>query len=226
MTMGDWQVWHDAYDDPESWQARRLVVVRERIRIALDAAPPGPVTVVALVAGQGRDLLPVLARHPRRDEVTARLVELDPRNAELARSAAKDAGLTGVEVVTGDAALTDHYQGAVPADLVLICGLFPHITDEDIMRVVGYSTALTKHGGTVIWTRQRREPDLVPDISGWFNRAGFTEIWISDPDVEHAVGVHRYQGEPRPLEPGVALFTFVGIRALRPGDFPEAQTSV
>jgi hypothetical protein len=30
-------------------------------------------------------------------------------------------------VITGDAALTDHYLGTAPADVVLICGLFPHI---------------------------------------------------------------------------------------------------
>jgi hypothetical protein len=220
MSVADWQSWHDAYDDPDSWQARRLVTVRQRIQMALDEAPPGPVTVLAMVAGQGRDLLPVLAAHPRRDEVSARLVELDPGNADLARAAARDAGLSGVDVVTGDAALTDHYVGAAPADLVLICGLFPHITDEDIAQVVRHAPALTKRGGTVIWTRQRRAPDLVPQISEWFEQAGFAEVWVTDPGIEHAVAVHRYTGDPQPLASGVQLFTFVGIRALRPWDFP------
>jgi hypothetical protein len=40
-----------------------------------------------MVAGQERDLLPVLAEHPRPVDVTARLVELDPRNVRLARHA-------------------------------------------------------------------------------------------------------------------------------------------
>src|SRR4051812_4818826 len=155
MTSGDWHAWHDAYDEPASWQARRLITVQERIRAALDAAPPGPVSVLALVAGQGRDLLPVLATHPRRDEVTARLVELDPDNAAAARAAARDNGLSGIEVITGDAALTDNYVGFAPADLVLICGLFPHITDEDVATVVTHAPSLTKRGGSLIWTNTR-----------------------------------------------------------------------
>ena len=86
--------------------------------MALDAAPPGPLHAISLCAGQGRDLIGVLARHPRRDDVTARLVELDPRNAAAARDAAEVADLPRVEVVTGDAALTDQYAGMVPAYLV------------------------------------------------------------------------------------------------------------
>jgi hypothetical protein len=217
--VNDWHDWHDAYDDADSWQARRLVTVRQRIGMVLDAAGPGPLNVLAMVAGQGRDLLPVLAGHPRRDEVSARLVELDARNADAARATAREVGLTAVEVVTGDAALTDHYLGAAPADLVLICGLFPHIAAEDIDRVVRQSTALTKHGGSVIWTMHRRPPDMVPEIAGWFEREGFEAVWVTDPAIEHAVAVHRFRGQPRPLAAGLSLFTFVGVRTLRPWEY-------
>jgi hypothetical protein len=220
MTQAYWNSWHDAYDDPDSWQSRRLVRVRERIRLALDAAPPGPLTVLVMVAGQGRDLIPELAVHPRRDDVTARLVELDARNAEAARSAARAAGLTGVEVVTGDAALTDHYVGLAPADLVLICGLFVHITDEDIHEVVRHAPALTKRGGTLVWTRDHGHPDMVAQISDWFAEQGFEKVWETGPDVDHAVVEHRSQRDPVPLAPGRTLFTFVGIRALRPWAYP------
>jgi methyltransferase family protein len=220
MTMPDWHAWHDTYDDPTSWQARRLATVRGWIRRVLDEAPPGPLTVLDMVAGQGRDLLPELAAHPRRHEVTARLVELDARNADLARAAALHAGLSTVEVVTGDAASTDHYRDLAPADLVLICGLFPHISDEDIANVVAHSAALTKRGGVLIWTRHRRAPDLVPRISAWLGEQGFAEVWVTDPEIEHAVAVHRYLGEPRPLPAGTTMFTFVGIRNLRPWEFP------
>jgi SAM-dependent methyltransferase len=219
MTQRDWRAWHDAYDDPESWQAQRLAMVQERIRIALDAAPPGPVTVLALVAGQGRDLLPVLTSHPRRDEVTARLVELDPHNAEAARTAARDGGLTRVDVVTGDAALIGHYLDLAPADLVLMCGLFPHLSDDDVTNVIRHATSLTKRGGTVIWTRHHHNPDPVPQIAAWFTEEGFRQLWISDPDVEYGVGVHQYQRDPRLAVPGVRLFTFVDGRVLRPWEY-------
>ncbi len=220
MTSGDWHAWHGAYDDPDSWQAKRLITVRERIGMALDAAPPGPVTVLAPAAGEGRDLLPVLAEHPRRDEVTALLVELDPRNADAARAAARDFGLSAVQVITGDAALTDHYVSLAPADLVLICGLFPHITDDDIVTVIEHTASFTKRDGTVIWTRHRRAPDLVPQISAWFTARSFAEVWLSDPSVEFAVGVHRHLADPPPVVPGTTMFTFVGVQALRPWESP------
>lgn len=216
MPTTDWHTWHSAYDDPDSWQAQRLETVQEYIRVALDWAPPGPVTVLAMVAGQGRDLLPVLATHPRRDEVTARLVEIDPRNAEAARAAAARAGLVGVQVVEGDAALMRHYADLAPADLVLICGLFPHITDEDIANVVRHAPSLTRRGGVVIWTRDRRAPDVVPQICDWFAEQDFEPVWVTDPEIEHAVGVHRYRGAQRPVNPDATLFTFVGGHLLRP----------
>ncbi|MFF7882050.1 hypothetical protein ACH40F_42325 [Streptomyces sp. NPDC020794] len=50
----DWHTWHDAYDTPNSYLGRRLALVQERVRLALDEAPPGPLTAVSVCAGQGR----------------------------------------------------------------------------------------------------------------------------------------------------------------------------
>lgn len=195
--------------------ARRLRVVQDRIRTALDERPPGPVDVISLCAGEGRDLLEVLAVHPRRDDVRARLVELDPRNAATARVSADAAGLSGVDVVVGDAALTDHYRDRVPAGLVLVCGVFGNITDADIERTVASCPALCATGGTVIWTRHRDPPDRVPRICRWFEERGFDRTWVSDPGEGYGVGVHRFTGEPQELETGARMFTFVGYEELR-----------
>lgn len=135
----DWRDWHDNYDRPGSRHARRLRVVQRRLREVLDDSPSGPLRVVSLCAGQGRDLLGVLPGHPRRDDVRARLVELDEENAAAARPSA--AGLSGVDVVVGDAAVTDHYADMAPAHLVLVCGVFGNVTDADIRRTVGASNA-------------------------------------------------------------------------------------
>ena len=113
--MSDWVEWHRSYDEGGSDLSRRLLVVRRQIAGALDRAPVGPVRVVSMCAGQGRDLLGVLVDHPRRADVRARLVELDPRNADVARAA----GMDNVEVVIGDASVTTAYDGMVPADVVL-----------------------------------------------------------------------------------------------------------
>ena len=210
----DWYAWHRDYDQPESALARRLAEVRQRVAEALDAAPPGPLRALSLCAGQGRDLIPALAAHPRGADVTARLVELDPRNADLARRAAADAGLTGVQVVTGDAALTDGYADLAPADLVLVCGIFGNITDDDIRATVRHCASLCATGGMVLWTRHRREPDLVPVICEWFAEEGFEPVAVGSPADGVGVGAHRFTGTPRPLVPGARMFTFVGYDVL------------
>jgi hypothetical protein len=209
VSENHWLSWHQAYDDPGSALSHRLAAVQQQIRAALAAAPAGPLRVISMCAGQGRDLIGVLATHPRRGDVTARLVELDPRLAAEARASAQAADLPQVEVVTGDAALTDNYAGMVPADLVLICGVFGNITDEHIERTVGYCTELCAQGGTVIWTRGRWPPDLVPQICEWFSGRGFEPSWISDPATGWAVAAHRLAAPPAPLEPAARMFTFI-----------------
>jgi hypothetical protein len=206
----DWSDWHNAYDRPDSQLALRLKVVQERVAEALDESPPGPLTAVSFCAGQGRDLLEVLDWHPRSADVTARLVELDERNVGVARQTK----LPTVEVVAGDASLTDNYAGRVPADLVLLCGVFGNITDEDVRNTVEHCDQLCKNGGTVIWTRHRKTPDLIPRICEWFEECGFERRWLSDPSAGFGVGVHRFTGTPKSLVTGERLFRFVGYKAL------------
>ncbi|HEY6741727.1 MAG TPA: hypothetical protein VI110_05150, partial [Lapillicoccus sp.] len=76
--MTYWESWHGAYVDPSSSLSRRLAVVRDRIDQWLDGTAPRPVRVVSLCAGDGRDLLEVLASRGDADRVTGTLVELDP----------------------------------------------------------------------------------------------------------------------------------------------------
>lgn len=199
MSPIDWAEWHEAYDDPDNPLARRLRTVQTHIRAALDAAPPGPVRAISVCAGQGTDLLGVLADHPRAGDVTGRLVELDPRN-----TAAIDAP-PGIEVVTGDASLTDAYAGAVPADLVLVCGVLGRV--DHLGNLVRVLPQLCATGGVVIWTRHRRPPDRTPRVRRLLARAAFEEIAFDAPEDEHwTVGSHRHAGEPPALQPGVRLW--------------------
>jgi Putative methyltransferase len=223
VSENHWLSWHQAYDDPGSALSHRLAAVQQQIRAALDAAPAGPLRAISMCAGQGRDLIGVLASHPRRGDVTARLVELDPRLAAAARTSAQAAGLPQVEVVTGDAALTDNYAGMVPADLVLVCGVFGNITDKDIERTVDHCTQLCAQAGTVIWTRGRWPPDLVPQICEWFSARGFEPVWISDPATGWAVVAHRLAVPPAPLEPAARMFTFI---AGHPSKGPHQDSSL
>src|ERR1700680_3843713 len=115
--MSEWVEWHRGYENGQAL-GLRLGVVQDLIRSALDSRPPDPIRIISMCAGDGRDLLGVLPGHPRRRDVHARLVELEPeppgRGATRATSVS-----SSIEVVTADASLTSAYAGAVPADIVL-----------------------------------------------------------------------------------------------------------
>jgi hypothetical protein len=200
----DWVDWHRAYADPASPLHRRLQIVQAHIHAALDEAAPGPLRAISVCAGQGADLLGVLADHPRAADVQARLVELDPNNAAAARAVAP----AGVEVVTGDAARLYAYAGAAPADLVLICGVLGRIGERDVANAIRLLPQLTATGGTVIWTRHRRSPDGPPRVRRLLHRAGFEEVAFDAPaDEVFTVGSHRHTGAPPPLDPQARLFS-------------------
>jgi hypothetical protein len=206
----DWAAWHAAYDEADSALERRLRVVRQVIGDWLHAHP-GPVRVVSACAGEGRDLLGVLAERAAAGDdparVTARLVELDPRNAAAARAAA--APFPGVTVEEADAGVVGAYAGAVPAGLVLLCGIFGNVPDADVHRTVAAAPRLCAPGATVVWTRHRRAPDLTVQVRRWFGAAGFSEVAFTSPaDGSWAVGLHRFDGEPAELQTGQRLFTF------------------
>jgi hypothetical protein len=205
----DWREWHAEYADPTSYLSRRLAVVQESLAGALERAAPGRLRLVSACAGQGHDVIGVLAGHPRADDVDALLVEYDADNAADARRSAAAAGLDRVQVVTGDAGVTDAYAGAVPADVVLMCGVFGNVPDADVERTVRALPALCAPGATVIWTRHRGAPDLTPAIRGWFTESGFTEqAFVAPADVLFSVGTHVLTGEPAAFAPGVRLFAF------------------
>ena len=205
----DWSEWHDAYDRPDSGLADRLAAVCAQIDRHLDATAPDPVRVVSACAGDGRDLLGVLSRRSDADRVTALLVEHDARLAARARVAA-EALPARVEVRQADAAHSDVYAHAVPADLVLLCGIFGNVSDADVRATVEATPQLCAPGAEVVWTRHRNDPDLTPSIRGWFADAGFEEVAFVAPQEDMwSVGVHRLVAEAGSLEPGRQWFTFV-----------------
>ncbi len=206
----NWYAWHAPYDEPGSHLRRRLDVVQGHVRSWLGDRQREPLRVVSACAGPGRDLLEVLAATPRSDSVRVRMVELDPGNAAVAEHAARAAGLDAVDVVCGDAGRIDAYLGAVPADLVMVCGVFGNISDEDVRHTIDVLPQLCAAGATVIWTRSRRHPDLTSDIRSWFARTGFVERGFDAPsDALFSVGVHQFVDEPQAPVPGQQMFRFV-----------------
>jgi hypothetical protein len=209
MSQHDWFAWHSPYGEPDSYLSRRLAMVQARLGEAMDRCQPGRIQVISMCAGQGRDILGVLSGHARASDVVARLVESDPRNVAFARQGASC--FAGVDVIQGDAGHSDAYAGAVPADIVLACGVFGNISDDDIHRTIAAFPTLCAPGAAVIWTRHRGEPDLTPRVRDWFRSAGFAEeAFDVSEDAFMAVGSHRLTGEVSVFRAGQYLFQFVG----------------
>jgi hypothetical protein len=205
LTQKDWIAWHAAYD-ADTPLVHRLRAVQRRIRDVLDDRAVSDIRVISMCAGEGRDLLEVLADHPRRLDVRGRLVELDPKLASRAAASAPP----GIAVANADAGVTDAYAEAVPADLVLVCGVFGNIGDEDVERTVRSLPGFCARGAVVIWTRHRRPPDLTVDIRRWFAEAGFEPVAFDAPaDFEWSVGVQRFVSDPLPFVAGRRLFSFL-----------------
>ena len=207
----DYLEWHDAYERPGSSLHRRLQIVIRMIRRALHELPAGPVRVVSLCAGQGADLLGAADGHPRAQDLVGRLVELDPRNVRAARLRIDELGLEDrLEVVEGDASASDVYADAVPADLVLACGIFGNISDADVERTVRFLPSLCAPGAWVLWTRHPRDAALYEHLQGWLVDAGLEPIELETADdTTFGVGLNRLVVDPPPFELGHHLFTFV-----------------
>ncbi|HXP20260.1 MAG TPA: hypothetical protein VN840_11505 [Streptosporangiaceae bacterium] len=157
--MRDWVGWHEAYDDPSSPLAARLIQVRGHLSQAIDRARAGPVRLISLCAGQGRDVIGVLPGHPRRSDVHALLVELDQDNAALARDHAAAAGLSQVQVRQADASLAGSFADALPADILLLCGIFGNVSSADIKRTAEAAPGPVRAG-------RHRDLDPAPPAAG------------------------------------------------------------
>lgn len=207
----DWFEWHAPYDDPASALSRRLAIIKEHIRKNLPRNPDGTFRIISICAGQGRDVIEVLSeRSTDTGSIRARLVELDERNVSVARRLVEEAGLTNVEIVHGDASFVDAYAGMVPANIVLMCGILGNISAEDIFLTISEMPQLCDKGALLIWTRHRRPPDPTDVIRRAFAASGFDEVeFIAPSDSFWSVGVERFVGEPKPMQNGLKLFTFI-----------------
>jgi hypothetical protein len=207
VAQRDYLAWHDDYDRPGSALHLRLLVVQDLLSAALDERPEGPVRVISICAGQARDVVTVARRHRRGPDMCGRLVELDPRNADEARAAIERAGLARLEVVQADAGQSDAYLGAAPADVVLACGIFGNITDEEVEHTIGNLPALCAPDAWVIWTRGPRDDGILDTIEEWFVRAGLEPVCLVVGQGHlFGVGAARFRGTTPLLHGGTTFF--------------------
>src|SRR5476651_1935485 len=90
--LGVWNSWPDeAYRQNRYHQ--RLLTVQAHLTECLDVVAHGPVQILSICAGDGRDVVNVVGSHPRRTDVSASLVELDGHSVAAGISQAAQAGL-------------------------------------------------------------------------------------------------------------------------------------
>jgi hypothetical protein len=209
----DWHAWHEEYADPTSSLSRRLAEVRSQLT-ALLADCTGPVRLLSLCAGDGRDMVSVLAA--TESAVDACLVELDPELAEAARQAAVEAGVE-LEVRTADAGVVATFQDRLPVDVLMLCGIFGNLADADVVRTVAAARVMVATGGAVIWTRGNGVPgdptaqtdDPAEWVRGRFEAVGFEPVvFVKPDDASYRVGVER-QRKLVDQELPERLFSFV-----------------
>ena len=206
----NWASWHHDYADPTSPLSQRLRVVVSLVQRAVDLLPPGPISVISACAGQGHDVVLALQGHHRAAEVSGSLVEWDEHNVDQAAAALRSAGLDGIEAIRADASELDTYRDMPRADLLLLCGIFGNVSDEDVENTIVHTPQLCSPGAFVIWTRHRHAPDLTPRIRDWFGEAGFEEVSFESPgENSFSVGMTRLVGNPGRAVPGLKLFTFL-----------------
>jgi hypothetical protein len=214
----DWNDWHRGYDEPGSELDLRLQAVQEHLRLAAGKLPPGPVTVLSICGGQGRDLAGGLGDHERRADVRGRLVELDADNVAAARAGLHAAALDAIEVVHGDAAQSDAYAGLPPVSIVVASGVWGHLDDDDQHRTIAFLRQVCAPSAAVVWTSFRRDLQRLERLRSVFRDEGFDEEAFSELEGEEygfTVATSRMQASPEPFEPGRNLFTFGSSRAGR-----------
>ncbi|WP_129667032.1 class I SAM-dependent methyltransferase family protein [Phytoactinopolyspora endophytica] len=208
----DWHGWHEGYQEHGRLR-NRLRTVQDQLRLALDLVPSGPVQIISVCAGQGHDVVGAVDDSDRRSDVQARLVEIDGRNAEEARRRVESADLNGIEVLQGDAGTTDAYVGAVPADIVLLCGVFGSLIDEDVDSTIATLPQLCNARGQVIWTANRAASGLFERASAAFDLYGFALVWTNPADP-FGVARHQLVTRRQDLQLGQRIFNFADEQTL------------
>jgi hypothetical protein len=190
---------------------QRLQAVQEHLRSTLNNLPAGPLSLISLCAGDGRDVIGVLRTHERRREVSAWLVELDRQSVAAGIEETSIANLhDAVQFINGDATDYATYQGIAPADVVLACGVWGHVPAQERASLVGALAGLCKPRGIVIWTRGVSAGiTRLNEIKMLFARTRWESVHTSiTSDKKWAVATYRNCGPPIALPEAGRIFNF------------------
>lgn len=179
--------WHDNYEDKKSSPYKRTLMVKKLIVDYL--INKNNITILSICAGQGRDILTSL-----NEDTSAYLIDVDKECVDYAQSYVNKNDLNNVFVIEADASLISTYiDNNVPkADLILICGVFGHLSLEDINLTAQSLKQLIKPDGSVIWSRNKFDKDITEEVRDSFKLAGYEEEAFISPEKElFSIGMHK-----------------------------------
>ena len=99
----------------------------------------------------------------------------------------------------------------MPADLVLVCGVFGNIPDDEVAGTIVALPSSPRPAAPSSGPGTVRSRTWCRPITAWFAEHGFALARLSEKDAGYGVGVHRFTGPPEPLRTGQRLFTFTKL---------------
>jgi SAM-dependent methyltransferase len=196
LVWGPWSNWPARAYLRSSYRLR-LGEVQAHLSRCLDEAAPGPVYIVSLCAGDGRDVTGTLEAHPRRSDVEAWLVERDWKSVEAGiQSAAGKELRDHVHFILGDATNYATYANLSVCDIVVFCGVLGHVMPCEKAETVKRVAQFCKPGGAIVWTRGlKRGKSRVSDVERLFDQALCEKVRSSvTADGKWGIVTHRYMG--------------------------------
>jgi 2-polyprenyl-3-methyl-5-hydroxy-6-metoxy-1,4-benzoquinol methylase len=206
--MGYWYDWHiEKHSDPNSYTSQRMtdigLVIEEYLKDTVHRS-----NIVSVCAGQGLDLIPILRQYP--NSADAYLIDIEQQNIDHINKIST--GLEGIHTYAADATVSNTYiNNKIPrANLLLVCGVFAHLTSEDQSIFIQNMRSLLKPGGYVIWTRI---DEYLNDIHEKFENNGYKKIDLSHINLSTgSVGMSRLKESIKTLHPDKQIFNFLDLR--------------
>jgi hypothetical protein len=210
LVASPWTDWPtEAYRRPA--YILRLQAVQDHLATCLREMPEGPIRVVSLCAGDGRDTVGVLETHERREDVAAWLVELDAESVQSGIQRSNELGMgRQVTFINGDATDFKTYSGILPCNIVLVCGVFGHVPSRERKQFTRALTKFCTPGSSVIWTRGiKGGGERITAVREAFAANSFAEVRETiTPDGRWLVCTHRYTGELYQAPASGRIFNF------------------
>ena len=146
-----WNDWHSIYDDKESAPYKRSIITQELVNNYLNIHKKN-IIILSICSGQARDILPAIAGREDKDRITTYLLDIDKDCLEYAQEYARIHDIPNVHTINKDASLKESYDDIPKADLIVICGLFGHLSLEDITTTVSFLAYISDNDAHVIWS--------------------------------------------------------------------------